>query len=118
MKYCWFGFLLAIAAFRAQAFAVQGGCNLKLAHAITGQLGGAIDNAAQAHLVVRANMLEADLSNAVKAGVLTHQQARQKWDEVDNIRQQALASKKAIAPHQLKWFDDKLDGITKYLCHR
>ncbi|CAG9297860.1 hypothetical protein [Celerinatantimonas diazotrophica] len=116
MKYLWLGLIFSMAAFRVMAFPAQGGCKLAQQHQITGKVGRAIHNAAQAHVVVRANMLEASLSNAVQAGVLSYQQGHKQWLEVHSVRQQALAYKQGITSHELKQFDHKLDRVTLYLC--
>lgn len=117
MKYFWLGLISVIATFRVMAYPAQGGCSLEQQHKIMGQVGQAIHNAEQAHVVVRADMLEASLSNAVKAGALSRQQGNHKWAEVHHIRQQALEHKQGITPLERKQFDSKLDRITLYLCH-
>lgn len=107
---------LLLSASPAFAFQAQGGCNLDQQHAIKGQVGGQIKNAAQAHVSMRANMLQADLSNAAKAQALPQKDANAYAREVNQIRQSALDQKDGVSPAYLKAYDRELDGITTYVC--
>lgn len=99
------------------AFQPQGGCDLNQQHAITGLTGGKIKNEAQAHISMRANMLQADLSNAVKAGAIPRTDASTYARKVEQIRKSALSQNNGISPASLSEYDRELDSITNYICN-
>ncbi|CAH2810030.1 MAG: hypothetical protein CPDRYMAC_7041 [uncultured Paraburkholderia sp.] len=64
-------------------------CQFDAQHKVTGELGGTIKDVRQAHLSVRANVLQADIGMARKARRLSEKQADALWKRVDRVRYNA-----------------------------
>ena len=64
-------------------------CNLTQQHRLRAPTGGAIRDPRQAHLSMRANILQADIGTARKARRLTQRQAQKLWNEVERVRRDA-----------------------------
>lgn len=62
-------------------------------------------------------MLQADLSNAVKAGAIPRTDASTYARKVEQIRKSALSQNNGISPASLSEYDRELDSITNYICN-
>ncbi|WP_267432807.1 hypothetical protein [Sphingomonas sp. GM_Shp_1] len=94
-------------------------CNLAQQHHLHAATGGAIRDSRQAHLSMRANILQADIGNARKARRLTQPQARTLWNEVDRIRRDAdrfVAKQGFLSAGEAASYDRALDVVAMRLC--
>lgn len=96
-------------------------CNLKAQHALKGRLGGAIKDPRQAHISMRANVLEADLGNARTARRLTQPATDRLYKQVETVRNGAdLYTKKQgfLSAGEVASYDRELDAVAMQVCHR
>ena len=108
--------LLTDAALKAPAYP---GCDIKAQRLIQGKTGGAIVDPRQAHISVRANILQADISTARKARILTQSQADKLWQRVDRVRQDAARLVKIqgfLSAAERASYDRELNGVAIKLC--
>lgn len=61
-------------------------CDLPAQHRVTGPTGGRIRDRGQAHVAIRANILEADLGTARTARRLTREQTDSLYQRVERVR--------------------------------
>jgi hypothetical protein len=122
-KHMKYGFLIALATLSLDALAAPHlnlpGCNLQEQHALTGQLGGQITDARQAHVSVRADILSADISTSRKARNLTQAQADQMIKRIEEVRIQSdhfVAQQGFLSAAENASFDREFDGIASKLC--
>ena len=97
------------------------GCDLKAQHALKGDMGGTVTDPAQAHLSMRANILEADIDNARKARRLTEAQAGALTRRIGMVRDGAdglAARHRAIGAGERAMLDRRLDAIAAQVCRR
>lgn len=84
-------------------------------------MGGAVRDPRQAHVLRRANILQADLGNAKKAGRLRQADADRLYKRVEAVkagadrytRQQGFLSAGEVAS-----YDRALDALAMQVCHR
>lgn len=94
-------------------------CDVKTQHDVKGETGGSIRNPLQAHISVRINVLQADISNARKARHLTEAQSEQLWRHADLIRKDAdgyVKQQGFLSAAERASYDRKLDAIAGSLC--
>ena len=94
-------------------------CDLAAQHALMGETGGSIKDAGQAHISMRANILEADLGSARKARRLTQAQADRLFKRVEKVRKStdALAGTRGfLSVAELARYDRKLDAVAMRIC--
>lgn len=95
------------------------GCNIKEQRLIKGETGGAVSDPLQAHISVRSNILQADISTARKARVLTQPRADKLWQRVEVVRDGADNSVKKqgfLSAGEHASYDRELDDVAKTLC--
>ncbi|WP_454278473.1 hypothetical protein [Sphingomonas sp. Marseille-Q8236] len=114
--------MLGMGTASAQSASVRGAypsCDLAKQHRVRGQTGGTIRDSRQAHISVRANILEADIGNARKARRLTQPQAQKLWQRVEQVRRDtnaAVAQQGFLSAGELASYDRALDVIAAALC--
>lgn len=94
-------------------------CNLAQQRRLRAPTGGAIRDRLQAHIAMRANILQADISTARKARRLTQPQAQGLWNQVDRIRRDAdgfVAKQGFLSGGELASYDRSLDMVAMKLC--
>ena len=64
-------------------------CDLSQQVALKADTGGSITDPRQAHVLMRGNILQADISTARKARLLSEAKALRMWQQVDAVRRQA-----------------------------
>lgn len=112
--------MLSAANAHAQASASDyPSCDLKGQHAIKGDVGGSLTDPRQAHISVRANILEADLGNARKARHLTQATADSLYDRVEAVRAGADRYTKRqgfLSAGEVASYDRELDAVAMQVC--
>ncbi len=96
-------------------------CDLKGQHALKGDLGGSITDPRQAHISVRANILEADLGTARKARQLTQSATDMLYKRVEAVRAGADRFTKRqgfLSAGEVASYDRELDAVAMQLCRR
>ena len=94
-------------------------CDTKAQRHAGGDTGGSIHDPLQAHISMRANVLQADISNARKARYLSDAQSQQLWQVVDRIRKDAAGYVKTqgfLSAAERASYDRELDDIAGRLC--
>ncbi|WP_241523790.1 hypothetical protein [Chimaeribacter coloradensis] len=94
-------------------------CDLKTQRAIQGETGGSVTDPRQAHLSVRANILQADISTARKARRLSQPQADSLWQRVAQVRRDAGRFVKAqgfLSAGERASYDRELDAVASAVC--
>jgi len=94
-------------------------CNLAQQHRLRAPTGGTIRDSRQAHLSMRANILQADIGNARKARRLTQPQAQTLWKEVDRVRRDAdhfVAKQGFLSAGEAASYDRALDMVAMKIC--
>lgn len=110
--------LLADAALKAPDYP---GCDLKTQRHVEGETGGEISDPRQAHIAVRADILQADIGNARKARSLSQVQADKLWRRVARIRQDANGFVKKqgfLSAGERASYDRELDEVAAELCQQ
>ncbi len=95
------------------------GCDLRKQHRLRAPTGGTIRDPRQAHIAMRANILQADISNARKARRLTQAQAQTLWQQVDRVRRDtnaAVSRQGFLSGGELASYDRALDMVAARLC--
>ncbi|MBK0018883.1 hypothetical protein [Kosakonia sp. S42] len=121
MKKCINGLLLFAAGYAAAApspaFAPDwASCDISTRHNAAGETGGSIHDPLQAHISVRANVLQADIDNA---RILSETQAGRLWREVDSVRADANDYVKIqgfLSAAEKASYDRALDDIADRFC--
>lgn len=96
-------------------------CDLTAQRALKGTIGGSITDPRQAHISVRANILEADLSTARKARHLTQAMTGQLYNRVQAVRAGADRYTKRqgfLSAGELASYDRELDAVATEMCRR
>ena len=96
-------------------------CNLEQQRALPGELGGSINDPLQAHVSMRANVLQADVSTARKARRISEAQATAFSERIAQVRSQsdALVQRQGfLSAAERASFDRAFDGIAEQLCQR
>lgn len=94
-------------------------CNRTEQHAVAGRLGGSIKDPRQAHISVRANILQADIGTARKARRISERQAAQLWQRVDKVRRATdrfVAKQGFLSAAERASYDRELDAIALQIC--
>ena len=94
-------------------------CDTARQHSVTGSLGGSIRDPRQAHVSVRANILQADIGIARKAGRLTASEAARSWRQVDGVRKAAdglVRNQGFLSAAERASYDRALDAIARPVC--
>ncbi|AST67346.1 hypothetical protein BFG07_00695 [Kosakonia cowanii] len=94
-------------------------CGVKAQHDVKGETGGSIRDPLQAHISVRINVLQADISNARKARHLTEAQSEQLWRHADRVRKDAdgyVKQQGFLSAAERASYDRELDNIAGSLC--
>lgn len=95
------------------------GCNIKEQRLIEGETGGAVSDPLQAHIFVRANILQADISSARKARMLTEPRADKLWQRVEAVRRDVdgfVQKQGFLSAGERASYDRELDDVAKTLC--
>ncbi|MDT3719001.1 hypothetical protein [Pseudomonas oryzihabitans] len=96
-------------------------CNLEQQRALPGELGGSISDPLQAHISMRANVLQADVSTARKARRISQEQANAFSERIAQVRGQsdALVQQQGfLSAAERASFDRTFDGIAVQICQR
>ncbi len=94
-------------------------CNLPQQQEVVGQPGGEISDPRQAHVFMRANILQADIGSARKARRITQDQADQLWQRVEHVRGETLVFAKRqgfLSAAQRASHDREFDAIARQIC--
>lgn len=94
-------------------------CNRTEQHAVKGELGGSIKDPRQAHISVRANILQADIGTARKARRISERQGMQLWRRVDRVRRATdrfVAKQGFLSAAERTSYDRELDAIALQIC--
>lgn len=94
-------------------------CDLAQQRALKGQVGGGNRDPRQAHIAMRANILQADISNARIARRLTQAQAQKLWNEVARIRRDAnrfVQKQGFLSAGETASYDRALDMVAMRVC--
>jgi hypothetical protein len=94
-------------------------CDIAAQHALQGDIGGTIRDAGQAHISVRANILQADLSTARIAGRITAAQSTRLYNRVQSLRlstDRYVARHGALSPTMRARVDRQLDAVAARIC--
>lgn len=108
--------LFAGAALTAPAYP---GCDIKAQRLIQGETGGAITDPRQAHIAMRGNILQADISTARKARVLTQPQADKLWQRVEQVRRDSdrfVKTQGFLSAAERASYDRALNEVATKLC--
>jgi hypothetical protein len=122
MKKLTFGLLLLAAGHAAAALSFTQewpSCDVKAQHDVKGETGGSIKDPLQAHVSVRVNVLQADISNARKARHLTEAQSEQLWQQAGRVRKDAdgyVKQQGFLSAAERASYDRELDTIAGRLC--
>ncbi len=90
-------------------------CDLRAQRAVTGDIGGRIHTPLQAHVSMRANVIQADLSTARKARLLTEARAMALFRQVEGIRRDAARRSHDRVAYRTA-FDHRLDALARQFC--
>lgn len=96
-------------------------CDLKAQRTVKGDIGGSITDPRQAHISVRANVLQADLSSARKARRLTQADTDRLYKRVQTVRSGADRYTKKqgfLSAGEVASYDSELDAVAARICHR
>ncbi|MDR6235317.1 hypothetical protein [Pseudomonas oryzihabitans] len=94
-------------------------CDLAQQRALPGELGGSITDPLQAHISMRANVLQADVSTARIARRISQQQANQFSERIAQVRQRSYDFVKQqgfLSAAERASFDREFDGIAEQIC--
>ncbi|GAN84588.1 hypothetical protein F1645_02995 [Novacetimonas hansenii] len=94
-------------------------CNLAQQRSLTGEMGGSIKDPAQAHISMRANILEADIGNVRKARRITQDTANQLWKNVEQVRtdmNEHTHKTRHLSQAERRSYDRILDSIAMQIC--
>ncbi|WP_295467828.1 hypothetical protein [uncultured Pseudomonas sp.] len=96
-------------------------CDLAQQRALPGELGGSISDPRQAHVSMRANVLQADVSTARKARRISQEQATAFSARIAQVRGQsdALVQQQGfLSAAERASFDRAFDEIAVQICQR
>ncbi len=94
-------------------------CNLTQQRALKAPTGGTIRDPRQAHIAMRANILQADISTARKARRLSQSEAQSLWNAVARVRHDAtrfVAKQGFLSAGETASYDRALDGVAMRVC--
>ncbi len=94
-------------------------CNLEQQRALPGELGGSITDPRQAHISMRAKVLQADVSTARIARRIGQQQANQFSERIAQVRQRSadfVEQQGFLSAAERASFDREFDAIAEQIC--
>ncbi|WP_347093747.1 hypothetical protein [Sphingomonas parapaucimobilis] len=94
-------------------------CDLTQQRTLKAPTGGTIRDPRQAHIAMRANILQADIGNARKARRLSQAEAQKLWNAVARIRRDAnrfVAKQGFLSAGETASYDRALDGVAMRVC--
>ncbi|MGU3389260.1 hypothetical protein [Sphingomonas sp. M1A8_2b] len=94
-------------------------CDLTAQHALKSPTGGSITDARQAHISMRANILEADLGTARKARRLTQSETERLFKRVENVRHATnrfVKKQGFLSAAERASYDRELDAVAMRIC--
>ena len=94
-------------------------CDLAQQHRLRAPTGGKVRDPRQAHVAMRANILEADIGNARKARRLSQAEAQALWHDVEQVRRDAdrfVARQGFLSAGETASHDRALDRVAVRLC--
>ena len=94
-------------------------CDLAAQRAVEGEIGGTVTDPRQAHISVRANVLQADIGTARKARALSQRQAKHLWKRVDEVRKDSDAFTRQqgfLSAAERASYDRELDAVAGEIC--
>lgn len=115
-------FLITLAAGSASAQSTRRdypSCNLSQQRALKAPTGGRIRDPRQAHIAMRANILQADIGNARKARRLSQAQADRLWQRVERVRRDTdrfVRQQGFLSAAERASYDRELDAVALAVC--
>lgn len=94
-------------------------CDLAQQRRLRAPTGGTIRDTRQAHLAMRANILQADIGNARKARRLSQAEAQKLWQSVERVRRDAdgfVAKQGFLSAGEVASYDRALDLVAMRVC--
>ena len=94
-------------------------CDLTQQRALKGPVGGTIRDPRQAHIAMRADILQADIGTARKAHRLSQNEAQSLWNAVARVRHDAtrfVAKQGFLSAGETASYDRGLDGVAMRVC--
>ncbi|KQS49617.1 MULTISPECIES: hypothetical protein [unclassified Sphingomonas] len=94
-------------------------CDIRAQHALKAETGGSIKDARQAHISMRANILEADLGTARKARRLTQRQTDTLFKRVEAVRHATdrfVKKQGFLSAAERASYDRELDAVAMRIC--
>lgn len=94
-------------------------CNLSQQRALKAPTGGRIRDPRQAHIAMRANILQADIGNARKARRLSQAQADRLWQRVERVRRDTdrfVRQQGFLSAAERASYDRELDAVALAVC--
>ncbi|WP_294248658.1 hypothetical protein [uncultured Sphingomonas sp.] len=94
-------------------------CDLTQQRTLKAPTGGTIRDPRQAHIAMRANILQADISTARKARRLSQAEAQTLWNMVVRIHRDAnrfVAKQGFLSAGETASYDRALDGVAMRVC--
>lgn len=94
-------------------------CNLAQQRGLESTTGGGIKDARQAHISMRANILQADIGSASKARPISKEFAERLWMRVDTVREatrMTVSKLGRLSVADRSRYDRQLDAIARQLC--
>lgn len=94
-------------------------CDLTQQRALKAPTGGTIRDPRQAHIAMRTNILQADISTARKARRLSQAEAQTLWNMVARIHRDAnrfVAKQGFLSAGETASYDRALDGVAMRVC--
>lgn len=110
---------LSLNAVAAQKTFELPSCDVQGQRAVAGEVGGQISDIRQAHISVRANVLNADISTTLKARKITEVEAERMFNRIEMIRQQNdrfVEQQGFLSAAEKASFDREFDAIAMQLC--
>lgn len=97
------------------------GCDLNVQHPLMAAPVGSMTDVREAHIVMRADVLQADIGNARKARQLTQPEARALWQDIAQVRKDSARWVKVqgfLSAAERASYDRALDRVAVQLCKR
>ncbi len=94
-------------------------CDLRAQRALKGEMGGAIKDPRQAHILMRADIVQADLGNAAKAGRITRTAGNGLFKRVQTVRTGAdryTGKQGFLSAAEAASYDRSLDDVAMRIC--
>ena len=94
-------------------------CDLAQQRRLRAPTGGTIRDTRQAHIAMRANILQADIGNARKARRLSQAEAQKLWQSAERVRRDAdgfVARQGFLSAGEAASYDRALDMVAARVC--